>query len=810
MAKVNSLGNTSLRGFGGMASGIDRDAMIEAMTAGTTSKITTQRNKMQTLQWKQEAYQSVSGKIIDLDDKYFTYSSSKCLKSASLFARNQITAIGDEKYTRFVKASGTSSMIDNLSILGVKQLATTASRRSASNVGKLSTTLNSLDQEVNISNLKGTQIRFGVWTPLDGGKFNNTTTFTMPTSYKDESGTEHYIDYTTDDIEGLVDELNAALKNSDVMLGEDKIFDVMEFKYENGKINISTDGKKSTNYVMRSTSTALGALGYQVDAEADKEGISFNKFNDNVGDFADSYRKTYKADEYFTGKKVTFNYDGTSKDIELITQEEYDTLFKDSTLTGEERLAKMAENLQVRLDRAFGTGNVKAELTNVDGKDTLAFSTKNDASTVTITSFDANVKDALGIMYGASNKVNTYATLDKANLGISKDDMSNYTDANGNLDLVINGVKIEGLTAKSTVKDIISKINATPEAGVKASYVDSTGQLMLVSSETGAGRQIDVSGSELGKKLFMADPDNEDAGFVAGQDAEIAVSYGDGTVVNLTRSSNTFDLEGLKVSVTGKFGYDAAGNLDSSQAVTFNAQADVDGVTELVSKFFEEYNALVEEVNTQITSKPDKSYGPLTDEQKAEMTEAEIERWEKKAKQGLLFNDGTMRDLSSSLQSFLTDLIGSGISYDDLEEMGISVSSNYMDGGKIEFNETKFKQAMSTEPDKVAKVFTGEGTSSKGLAQSMQDRMTPYATRYGTRNGGSYGRLVEEAGSPKVPMSVMDNYIYREIESIQDMIATLQERLSSEEDRYIKQFTSMETMINKLNTQSGYLSQLQG
>ena len=810
MAKVNSLGNTSLRGFGGMASGIDRDAMIEAMTAGTTSKITTQRNKMQTLQWKQEAYQSVSGKIIDLDDKYFTYSSSKCLKSASLFARNQITAIGDEKYTRFVKASGTSSMIDNLSILGVKQLATTASRRSASNVGKLSTTLNSMDQEVNISNLKDTQLRFGVWTPLDGGKFNNTTTFTMPTSYKDESGTEHYIDYTTDDIEGLVDELNAALKNSDVMLGEDKIFDVMEFKYENGKINISTDGKKSTNYVMRSTSTALGALGYQVDAEADKEGISFNKFNDNVGNFADSYRKTYKADEYFTGKKVTFNYDGTSKDIELITQEEYDTLFKDSTLTGEERLAKMAENLQVRLDRAFGTGNVKAELTNVDGKDTLAFSTKNDASTVTITSFNEDVKDALGIVYGASNKVNTYATLDKANLGISKDDMSNYTDANGNLDLVINGVKIEGLTAKSTVKDIISKINATPEAGVKASYVDSTGQLMLVSSETGAGRQIDVSGSELAKKLFMADPDNEDAGFVAGQDAEIAVSYGDGTVVNLTRSSNTFDLEGLKVSVTGKFGYDAAGNLDSSQTVTFSAQADVDGVAELVSKFFEEYNALVEEVNTQITSKPDSSYGPLTDEQKAEMTEAEIERWEKKAKQGLLFNDGTMRDLSGSLQSFLTDLMGTGISYDDLEEMGISVSSNYMDGGKIEFNEAKFKQAMSTQPDKVAKVFTGEGTSSKGLAQSMQDRMTPYATRYGTRNGGSYGRLIEEAGSPKVPISVMDNYIYREIESIQDMIATLQERLSSEEDRYIKQFTSMETMINKLNTQSGYLSQLQG
>ena len=132
MAKVNSLGNTSLRGFGGMASGIDRDAMIEAMTAGTTSKITTQRNKMQTLQWKQEAYQSVSGKIIDLDDKYFTYSSSKCLKSASLFARNQITAIGDATDGRFPviavweNVMGSLSSSDRLDFAAVLQAFTDA------------------------------------------------------------------------------------------------------------------------------------------------------------------------------------------------------------------------------------------------------------------------------------------------------------------------------------------------------------------------------------------------------------------------------------------------------------------------------------------------------------------------------------------------------------------------------------------------------------------------------------------------------------------------------------------------------------
>lgn len=41
---TNSLGNTSLRGYGGMASGIDRDAIIEQMTAGTNAKIWNQES----------------------------------------------------------------------------------------------------------------------------------------------------------------------------------------------------------------------------------------------------------------------------------------------------------------------------------------------------------------------------------------------------------------------------------------------------------------------------------------------------------------------------------------------------------------------------------------------------------------------------------------------------------------------------------------------------------------------------------------------------------------------------------------------
>ena len=129
---TSSLGNTSLRGYGGFGSGIDRDSIIEQMTAGTQSKITNQKNKMTSLGWKQEAFQAVSDKMLALQDNYFSFASGTNLKYPSMFAKNQITAMGDSDITKFVSATGASNMLDYLSILGVKQLASSSTLQSAS------------------------------------------------------------------------------------------------------------------------------------------------------------------------------------------------------------------------------------------------------------------------------------------------------------------------------------------------------------------------------------------------------------------------------------------------------------------------------------------------------------------------------------------------------------------------------------------------------------------------------------------------------------------------------------------------------
>ena len=122
----SSIGSSSLRGYGGLASGLDRDTLIENMTYGTTSKITQQQQKKQQLEWKQAAVRSISDKMIAFGNKYTsTLTASTNLFNANFWGRNKITASGEN--SKYVSLSGTASSANALTIAAVKQLAQKAS-----------------------------------------------------------------------------------------------------------------------------------------------------------------------------------------------------------------------------------------------------------------------------------------------------------------------------------------------------------------------------------------------------------------------------------------------------------------------------------------------------------------------------------------------------------------------------------------------------------------------------------------------------------------------------------------------------------
>lgn len=848
---TSSLGNTSLRGYGGFGSGIDRDSIIEQMTAGTQSKITNQKNKMTSLGWKQEAFQAVSDKMLALQDNYFSFASGTNLKYPSMFAKNQITAMGDSDITKFVSATGSSNMLDYLSILGVKQLASSSTLQSASKgTSSIHTgiTQDSLANPVYKSSLlQGRQLRFGTYS---GDQYQSSGIFTFPPSYKDKDGDGKditvSIDYTIDldaavEVDGvtmtggekLAMQLNKALSQSGIKSGEDSISDVMEFVYADGKMQLQTKAGKTTNLVINSSSSALTALGYnpQNADGTDKtvsDGISLSEFNENQKQLNDTYVNRQTMTQYITGKKLTISFGGQTKEIELVKSG--DTFADLDDLKG---------IIQDRLNQAFGTDNIKVAggtrhgadgnpVTGTDGNpviDPLSFELGSNASsnqTLTVTSDNAEIRNVLGIQKGASNKLNLEGSIrdnidklipDGPDAEAKRAQFLNSLETGG---LKINGETISGVTADTSIQGMIDKINTNKDVGVKASYLSSTNQFVLISSETGSGREIKLEGAsaDIFGAVKDADGNYTDGNFEMGKNAQVLVSYGNGISTMIESSSNTFDLEGLRVTVSQEFGnvtQDTSGvwNSDRSKAVTFSAKADVDGVTETVKKFIEEYNEMIKEINTQVTTRPDKAYGPLTEEQKDEMSEKSIENWEKKAKQGLLYNDATMRALSLDMQGVLTNLMASGANYKDLEEMGITISDDYLDGGTITFDEAKFKAAMTSDPEKVSDVFTGGGDIKKGLASIIEDTLTPYATKYANRNGNSYGRLIEEAGSEKIPLSIMNNQIYKDLKEMQSVLDTLNARLASEQDRYISQFTTMETLINQMNSQASYLAQFQ-
>lgn len=797
----SSLGNTALRGFGGLASGIDRDALIEQMTARTTSKITSKKQAMTKLEWKRDAYRSISNKIIDLQDNYLSYSATKSLKNSDFFAKNQVSVQGDPDYTKYISATGNADTASRVSVLGVNKLATSATLISGEKKTDSAITLGGIsgsdfsNKEIKTSNLSGTKLTFGTYSITDK-QFTTEATFTFPTSYEkklDNGKTETVtIDYTASS-DKIVEQLNEAL-DSQGFLGKDGKSGI-KFTLNGDQIQISqTDSitDKGKSCVIRETSSALKSLGFnsgKMNKDDIDNGISLDEFNasSNKSSFEAAAITKQPLSGYLKGKSISVSYGGQTKNIELIGDKEEIKDFK-----------AFKDSLQNKLDKAFGSGKVTV---GEDSKGSLTFTATDSSQTLQISADSKELQNALGITSTQSNKISTGSSLweNRDKLGLGKyNTKEELNDALKNF--TVNGAKIDNITADTTVDGLLTAINNNKDAGVTAIYLGSENKFVLSSNEKGEGRKITLGADP----NDTADAANLIFGGVStdGTDGEMSILY-NGVQTTITSSSNTFSIDGLDIRATNTFN---TGSATAEGGVSFTASADTEKVTETVKKFIEAYNAMIDEVRTQATTKPDSNYKPLTEDQKNEMNENSIKNWENKAKEGILYNSSALKDLDNATQGIFSSMMINGVSYDDLEKIGISFSDDYTAGGKIVFDEEKFKTAMDSDPEKVSDLFTG----THGIVNTIDSTLSTYATRYASKNGNSYGVLIEEAGSEKLSLTLTNNSIYKELKDMQETITNLQSQLSTEQDRYISQFTQMERLINQMNSQSSYLSQLGG
>jgi len=363
---------------------------------------------------------------------------------------------------------------------------------------------------------------------------------------------------------------------------------------------------------------------------------------------------------------------------------------------------------------------------------------------------------------------------------------------------------------ETTMQDFAEEINKAGMGSLKASYNEKTGQL-TVTNKDGAEQEFTVLDN--GGKAYEREI-KPLATYTAGQDAIMDVEVNGKRFENLTRSSNTFDIDGLNITAKGTFNVDGKNAPDKDgneyEAVTFTTTTDSDKIVDAIRQFVDDYNEMATELRNTYNTMPATNsrgsrYEPLTAEEEEKYSESELKAYNEKAKQGILFAD---TNLSRMYDKLVNTIQPGGTDGQTLREIGIGTSySNGMT--TLSLDEDKLRAALESDPDKVRNAFakTKEGGSATdGLMKSMQNTLDSYVKT----TGEPKGILITRAGSIKAPTSLNNNSLKSQIDSIDSQIDRWTDKMADQIDRYTSKFSKLEQLIAEMNSQSSALMGLMG
>ncbi len=417
-----------------------------------------------------------------------------------------------------------------------------------------------------------------------------------------------------------------------------------------------------------------------------------------------------------------------------------------------------------------------------DGTSTLVFNNANDGIRHTF-SIKYN-SEAVGLSNTVGSTMGTTTKLGEAAFN---------TALNGDkFEFSINGEKFT-FEKSSTVGDVINAINKA-DIGVKASFSTMTQSFKLESTETGTAGKLNIeqTSGNLLNSLFNSSDDftKKDA---YGKNGTITISTDGENYTTYTSASNEYSFDGTTFNIAKLGNFDSS--VDGVDEITVTTEKDTSSIKDTVIKFIDAYNQLLDDVYGEIqTSRPKKNgsyYDPLTDEQEEEMKSDEIEKWNNEAKKGLLYQDNYLSTFVSSIRGAMSSSKVDGFT---LYDLGISLATDWKSNGKLVVDEDKLENAINTYGDKVTSFFVD---SDKGLAATLNNEIDRAISTRDKKVGYLSGIAgIENTTTEK------DNALYSQINNMQTLINNLQTRYENEMERYWKQFTTLETYMSNMQSQS--------
>jgi len=339
--------------------------------------------------------------------------------------------------------------------------------------------------------------------------------------------------------------------------------------------------------------------------------------------------------------------------------------------------------------------------------------------------------------------------------------------------------------------------------GLNASYDATQGRIYMSSGKSGEDESfaIDFEHSDMRivKALGLDYNENTDATHVYGSDSEITLNG-----ATYKSNDNTFDINGL--TITAK---------QVAEDISIQTSDDTSGIYDMVKGFLKEYNDLIGEMFTLYNADDAKDYAILTKEQKDEMTEEEIEDWNKKIDEGLLSKDPTIFRVMTEMKNIMMKSYDFG-EWDTNKETGeqVQVKTSFWsfhiatpgyfegeEGDRMKWHiygdeddeltsskEDKLKLKIEKDPEIVTKFF-------KSISSEMYSKL---------------GDLMKSTDFSSAYTIYEDKQMKKQVGNFKTQLKDEQEKLTKMEDKYYDRFAQMEKAMTKLNEQTNSLAGMLG
>lgn len=425
--------------------------------------------------------------------------------------------------------------------------------------------------------------------------------------------------------------------------------------------------------------------------------------------------------------------------------------------------------------------------------------------------------------------------------------------------IYVNNVKVELGTDKTTEEKVKLINSALKGKGVTAKYSDFEKGIVIKTEKFGSDQSITLGGSKTidedsdfftkkvdeyknsvnkdtrdekkeifefeynGKKITVDAKDGvtedkiKDAMKEAGisietkEDGKFSLTYEDSSKnlasgtdckATITKDGKTYEVEGNKNNSITLDGVTFKFNNVTTEEVKITGKTDTKAIKDKLVKFVDDYNKIMEKLNTLINEKRDKDYMPLTEAQKEEMTDKQIELWEKKVKEGQLSRDSDLIRIRNSMKNAMSSL--SGGTGESLAAFGIKPVSDYNGNknGTFTIDEEALNKALENDIENVMNTFiaSSKNDSDKGALQKLK-------SIFDTETQSSTSALIKKAGM-EGSSTASNNTLSNKIKKYEEKISRMETIFSTKQQALYSKYARLETLMNNLNSQSSYLTSM--